>query len=210
MGTCSDFECKCGYEAYGRWGFGMNPIYREQKICLAPALCRDCRELVNVNENAALPKCPKCNGLDVVLYDDPSLGQVRRQSVANVRFVRRGPEPSGKAELEDYIEGVDTTVYLCPKCNLFTLEKMGGGLRFLWGKSIKSLPSLAVFAFASKATPLPVVRNPPMVLNGCFDNSVKTSRNEHAGAGSIGSLPCSTSLECFKSIASSIINKSPN
>ena len=128
MGTCSDFNCKCGYEAFGKWGIGMNPIYREQKICLAPALCKDCRELVNVNENAVLPKCPECNGLNVVLYDDPSLGQVRRKSVAKVNLVKKGTESSDKSEIEDFIEGVDTTIYLCPKCNRFTLEKTGGGL----------------------------------------------------------------------------------
>ncbi|MBC2711132.1 MAG: hypothetical protein HGJ94_09100 [Desulfosarcina sp.] len=128
MGTFSDFNCKCGYEAFGRWGIGMNPIYREQKICLAPALCKDCRELVNVNENAILPKCPECNGLNVVLYSDPGLGQVRRKSVKRSRFINKKREPNDKYEVEDYIEGVDMTIYLCPKCNHFTLEKMGMGL----------------------------------------------------------------------------------
>ena len=90
MGTFSDFKCKCGYEAHGRWGIGMNPIYREQKICLAPALCKDCRELVNINENAVLPKCPECNGLNVKLYSDPSLGQFRRKSVIKSRPVYTG------------------------------------------------------------------------------------------------------------------------
>ena len=128
MGTCSDFKCKCGYEAFGKWGIGMNPIYREQKICLAPALCRDCRELVNINENAVLPKCPECNGLTVILYSDPSLGKVRRKSEMRCRFVNQEAGRSGKSELEDYIEGVDTTYYLCPKCNRFTMEKSGCGL----------------------------------------------------------------------------------
>jgi Zn finger protein HypA/HybF involved in hydrogenase expression len=128
MGTCAEFKCKCGYEAYGKWGIGMNPIYREQGISLTPALCRDCRELVNINENFVLLHCPRCKGIHVVLYSDPSLGQVRRKSVAKVRFVKKGPKSSDKAELEDYIEGVDTTVYLCPKCNRFTLEKSSCGL----------------------------------------------------------------------------------
>jgi len=127
MRTYSDFKCNCGYEASAKWGIGMNPIYQEQRICLAPALCRDCRELVNINENSILLHCPSCKGLNVVLYSDPSLGQVRRKSVAKVRLVKKGPEPNDKAELEDYIEGVDTTVYLCPKCNRFTLEKSGCG-----------------------------------------------------------------------------------
>ena len=157
MGTCSDFKCKCGYEAFGKWGIGMNPIYRKQKICLAPALCKDCRELVNINENAVLPKCPECNGLNVILYSDPSLGQVRRKSVIKSRLVYTGPAPDDSSdteddvqadmpddddddglafldsiddefEVEDYIEGVDTTFYFCPKCNRFTLGKMGMGL----------------------------------------------------------------------------------
>lgn len=152
MGTFADFKCKCGYEAYGKWGIGMNPIYREQGISLAPALCRDCRELVSINENAVLFHCPRCKGIHVVLYRDPSLGQVRRKSVIRSRPVHRDlfpddhPEPvedaqsdtpdgEGHDELdlddllgddieeEDYICGVDTTYYLCPKCNRFTLEK---------------------------------------------------------------------------------------
>jgi hypothetical protein len=40
MGTCADFKCKCGYEAFGKWGIGMNPIYREQNISLAPPFVR--------------------------------------------------------------------------------------------------------------------------------------------------------------------------
>ena len=154
MGTCSDFKCKCGYEAFGKWGFGMNPIYQEQKISLAPALCKDCRGLVNINVNAVLPKCRECGGFNVIPYSDPSLGQVRRKSVKKTRSVYTGPAPddnskTGNAvqadmpdddgldfldsiydqfEVEDYIEGVDTTFYLCPKCNRFTLEKSGCGL----------------------------------------------------------------------------------
>jgi hypothetical protein len=89
MGTFAEFKCKCGYEAYGKWGFGMNPIYREQGISLAPALCRDCRELVSINENAVLLHCPSCKGIHVVLYSDPSLGQVRRKSVIRSRPVHR-------------------------------------------------------------------------------------------------------------------------
>jgi hypothetical protein len=89
MGTFADFKCKCGYEAYGKWGFGMNPIYREQGISLAPALCRDCRELVSINENAVLLHCPSCKGIHVVLYSDPSLGQVRKKSVIRSRPVHR-------------------------------------------------------------------------------------------------------------------------
>ncbi|GAB6909331.1 hypothetical protein JCM12296A_51740 [Desulfosarcina cetonica] len=152
MGTCADFKCKCGYEAYAKWGFGMNPIYKEQNISLAPALCRDCRELVNINENAVLLHCPSCKGINVVLYSDPSLGQVRRKSIIKTRPVHRDPvldeqpEPVEDAqpdnpdeedddllniddlldddiEKEDYICGVDMTYYLCPKCNRFTLEK---------------------------------------------------------------------------------------
>ena len=128
MGTFTDFKCKCGYEACGKWGIGMNPIYQEQKISLAPALCKDCRELVNINGNAILLKCRECNGLNVVLYSDPGLAQVRRKSVKRSRSINREPESPGKSKLEDYIEGVDTTFYLCPKCNRFTLEKSGCGL----------------------------------------------------------------------------------
>ena len=157
MGTYSDFTCKCGYEAHGRWGIGMNPIYREQKICLAPALCKDCRELVNINENAVLQICPECGGFNVIPYNDPGLAQVRRKSVKKTKpvYTRPAPDDNSKTgnavqaempadddddglafldsidnefEVEDYIEGVDTTFYLCPKCNRFTMEKSGCGL----------------------------------------------------------------------------------
>jgi hypothetical protein len=135
----------------------MNPIYREQGISLAPALCRDCQELVNINENAVLFHCPSCKGIHVVLYSDPSLGQVRRKSVIKTRPVYMDstpdddPEPIEDArpdnpdddddeldldellgddieEEEDYICGVDTPYYLCPKCNQFTLEKSCCGM----------------------------------------------------------------------------------
>ena len=146
MGTYSDFTCKCGYEACGKWGIGMNLIYQEQKISLAPALCKDCRGLVNINVNAVLPKCPECGGgFNVIPYSDLSLGQVRRKSVKKTRSVYTGPVPddnskTGNAvqaempadddefDVEAYIEGVDTTFYLCPKCNRFTMEKVGCGL----------------------------------------------------------------------------------
>ncbi|MCB2148205.1 MAG: hypothetical protein KQI81_17140 [Deltaproteobacteria bacterium] len=156
MGICSDFTCKCGYEAYAKWGIGMNPIYREQGISLAPALCRDCRELVNINENAIPFKCSKCDGLNVIPYSEPELGQLRRKSVVKSRPVYRDPVPDDhpepvedaqpdspdldddvldiddllgdEIEGEGYICGVDMTYYLCPECNRFTLEKTGGGL----------------------------------------------------------------------------------
>ena len=156
MGTCADFKCKCGYEACGKWGIGMNPIYQEQKISLAPALCRDCRELVNIDENAVLLNCSECKGLNVVLYGDPGLKQMRRKSVLMSRPVHKEPHPikhpgtgaedhvempdddddeldfldlnDDEFEVENYIDGVETTYYLCPKCNRFTLEKSGCGL----------------------------------------------------------------------------------
>ena len=156
MGTFADFKWDCAYEVCGRWGIGMNPIYIEQKICLTPALCRNCREMVNVNENAKTPKCPKCDCLDVILYSDPSLGQVRRKSVIKTRPVYRDPVPNAypepvedaqsnnpdldddgldiddllgdEIEEEDYICGVDTTYYFCPKYNHYTLEKSCCGL----------------------------------------------------------------------------------
>lgn len=124
---------------------GMNPIFREKKITLEPALCRHCHELVNVNKNAVLPKCPICTGQDVTLYSDPKLWQVRRKSVIKSRLVYNGTVPyeasktddtartqlkdndeldfldlmDDEFETEDYIEGVDTTYYLCPKCDRF-------------------------------------------------------------------------------------------
>ena len=130
----------------------MNPIYREQGISLAPAICKDCRELVSINENAVLLHCPCCKGIHEDLYSEPSLGQVRRKSVIKTRPVHRDPVPDEHREpvedsqldnpdehedeldlddlLGDDIEeeeeqicGVDTTYYLCPKCNRFTLEK---------------------------------------------------------------------------------------
>ena len=67
----------------------MNPIYREQGISLAPALCKDCQELVSIDENAVLLHCPSCKGINVVLYSDPSLTQVRRKSVIRSRPVYR-------------------------------------------------------------------------------------------------------------------------
>ena len=152
MGTFADFKCKCGYEAFGKWGIGMNPIYREQKISLAPALCKDCRELVNINENAVLPKCRECGGFNVIFSRDPGLGKPGRKSVKKTRTIYKElessdssePDDSVQAELSDeedfdglfdddyeikyYIEGVDVTFYLCPKCNQFSMEKTGGGL----------------------------------------------------------------------------------
>ena len=72
----------------GKWGIGMNPIYREKNISLAPALCKDCRELVSINENAVLLQLPKVVKASMsVRYSDPSLGQVRRKSVIKTRLI---------------------------------------------------------------------------------------------------------------------------
>ena len=151
MGTFAESKCKCDYKKYAHWGRGMNPIYREQNISLTPAICRDCLELVNVNENAAQIECPESKGHNVTLYRDPSLRKVRRKSKIKTRPVDKDPVPNDHTEQvedaqldnpdedddeldlddllgdeieeEDYICGVDTTYYLCPKCNRFTLEK---------------------------------------------------------------------------------------
>ena len=159
MGSFADFKCECGYAACGRWGGGMARKYREQNINLAPALCKDCKELLNINVNDEPPKCCVCNGLNVIPYSDPSLAQVRIKSVVKSRPVQRytasdehpepvedvGPDNSDEdddgvdiddlldlmdeeIEEEDYICGVETTYYLCPKCNRFTLEKSCCGL----------------------------------------------------------------------------------
>jgi phage FluMu protein Com len=131
------FKCECGYEACGKYGKGTNPIYRENNICLAPALCKDCRELVSINKNAVQLHCPGCKGINVVFYSDPSLTQVRRKSVIRRRWVYRGPgadldiddlmeldleRDDDGFESEQYIDGNDKTYYLCPKCNRFTME----------------------------------------------------------------------------------------
>ena len=137
MGNFMEFKCKCGYEVVGRSGFGKNPIYRENNICLAHALCKDCRELVSINKNAVPLRCPRCKGINVVLYSDPSLCQVRRKPVIRKRRVYRGPGADlgiddkldldlelddDDYEYEQYIEGEDRTYRLCPKCNRFTMK----------------------------------------------------------------------------------------
>ena len=76
MGTFAEFKCKCGYEAYAKWGFGMNPIYRKQGTSLVPALCQDCRELVNINENAALLHCDEMADISFKLCPTRMTGSV--------------------------------------------------------------------------------------------------------------------------------------
>ena len=106
------------------------------------------------------------------LYSDPCLGQVRRKSVVKSRLIYAGPAPDDRPEPsrdahtdnpdegdddeleldellgdeieeEDYIDGVDTTYYLCPKCNRFTLEKTGGS--FLTEGSFLRVPGVSRF-----------------------------------------------------------------
>ncbi len=93
------------------------------------------------NENDKSPQCPECQSSNLIPYSNPSLGKLHRKSVKRTKYSYRGPNSANNSAkddidwnlydqvgIENYIEGVETTIYLCPKCNRFTMEKTGGGL----------------------------------------------------------------------------------
>lgn len=127
MGISADFKCKCGYEACGRWGIGMNPIYREQRIRLAPTLCKDCQELVNINDYEETFQCHKCKGFKVVLYSNHNLMKTVRKPRKEVRH--RDVEVMDAVIFYSLPDDapVDVVFYLCPRCNEFRMRIVEGG-----------------------------------------------------------------------------------
>jgi len=73
MGEMLQARCTCGYEARTSAGCGMvsGPEY-------APALCRQCRELVTVPVNGGGSACPRCGAPTEPLRKGSSRGWGRK------------------------------------------------------------------------------------------------------------------------------------
>ena len=57
LGSILKAECECGYSAKVTFGEGM--INFDKKFFL-PTLCRNCKEIVNINFRNKRNRCPKC------------------------------------------------------------------------------------------------------------------------------------------------------
>ena len=124
MGSEVNAICKCGLETTILIGGGDGGTGATG--CYFPCVCRDCEEVVQVDVNENNPKCPKCNGEDVIRYDDPRLlSSPGRSSVArwNVLWGAVTGKPIQTLELSDGL-------YKCPKCGCGTLTFSATGLRW--------------------------------------------------------------------------------
>ena len=103
--------CECGLQATIRIGDEDNVA------CYFPCVCRDCEDVVQADVSQLNPKCPKCDGEDVIRYDDPRLLSFPGRSV--VARSNMGGKVVGRSiqtlELND-------GRYKCPRCGSPTLK----------------------------------------------------------------------------------------
>ena len=91
------------------------------------ALCKDCQEVISVNDYEEQFQCHQCHGTNIALYSDHSL----------MRTVSR-PKRELKYSDVEYLDFnifykspddtmLDAVFYLCPKCNQFKMRITDGG-----------------------------------------------------------------------------------
>ncbi len=100
MGGIINVVCKCGFKTDYMGGSGKENF---DKVCYAPALCRNCHLLIVGNYIDENSTCEKCDG-EIIYYNDPQL-QATSENTNTFENLNR-PElfilPSVKCE--------------CPKC----------------------------------------------------------------------------------------------
>ena len=125
MGTITNCECECGYKKTMFLGCGMREL--DDDIHRVAALCKDCHEVISVNDYEEQFQCHQCHGTNVVLYSDHSL----------MRTVRRPKRELKSTDVPHLIFSVfynlpdhvilDALFYLCPKCGEFRMRINDGG-----------------------------------------------------------------------------------
>jgi predicted RNA-binding Zn-ribbon protein involved in translation (DUF1610 family) len=106
MGTALTASCQCGYEKGTSVGGTMRNF---MTVCHAPALCRDCKELVTLNYLAGEHSCPNC-GKEVAFYNHESL---RRKNAAYDLV---------NAVVDDKNFKLSDIKYRCPRCGKLSLK----------------------------------------------------------------------------------------
>lgn len=163
MGTIYEYKCECGYVKEAFQGAGMASFKRKsiiasifkghKKFHFEAAICKDCNELIVINNFDKKHKCHECKGKNVTTYKEPDLIKNTTKIVKERKkvWIGKGEEPiqflsldeddddeMDKKELErysdeknwktEYIEVTeDVTYYLCPKCNQFLMERLKSG-----------------------------------------------------------------------------------
>lgn len=102
MGSQVMAICECGVHKKILIG-GGKLTFKFQ--CYFPCLCEDCKDVVQVNLKFGLPRCPTCDGNNVIPYNNQKLiGSVGDREVVNWSGQR-----------------LTNGNYKCPKCNKPTL-----------------------------------------------------------------------------------------
>ena len=106
-------------------GCGMSEL--DDDINRVAALCKDCQEVISVNDYEEQFECHQCHGTNVILYSDHSL-------MKNVRKPKREFKHSDVEHLDFSIfynlpddTVLDALFYLCPKCGEFKMRIIDGG-----------------------------------------------------------------------------------
>ena len=112
MGSFLQPSCSCGFRPTGVSAGGSMSDF--QDTCMAPALCKSCNELLELNILNKSSCCPKCRG-PITYYNDSSLQE---------KLESQKPEDdhifSWHMGTEEFI--LPRTRYYCPKCGKMNLE----------------------------------------------------------------------------------------
>ena len=109
--NCS--KCQTQKEIYA--GGGMANF---ETTCTFPALCENCKKVVEINLCDKLHQCPECNSPNVIPYNDPSLSDCPDK-----------PDDENIMEwnMDDKIVILKDKPYKCPKCNEMSLWFLNAG-----------------------------------------------------------------------------------
>ena len=125
MGTITNCKCECGYKKTMFLGCGMSEL--DDDINRVAALCKDCHEVISVNDYEETFQCHKCEGSNVVLYSDHSMMATVRRSKRELKY--NDVEHLNWAifqQLQDHVM-LDALFYMCQKCNEFRMRITDGG-----------------------------------------------------------------------------------
>lgn len=108
MGYLLDAYCDCGFKQRITLGGGMSNF---KVFCGAPAYCKFCKEMVNLNYLDKKHICPKCNQ-KIVFYNDVSLQRASKDKKSELIEWNTDNGPFILPEV----------LYFCPKCQDFQLR----------------------------------------------------------------------------------------
>lgn len=118
MGSSVTASCECGYRASALIGGGMANF---MDVCYFPALCNDCKEIVQVNLLSKRKLCPKCKRSQVLPYDDNKLvGKLGKNEIITWNM----------EDLLGRVLRLTDGIYLCPACEEFKLRFEPGDILF--------------------------------------------------------------------------------